>query len=87
MQIVDFLVKADELKIPTKAEARRLIEAGAVRRNGQKIINLQSEAKDGIYKVGKRRWVELENRTWYALNAEEKEVIDMFRKQKELKEN
>jgi tyrosyl-tRNA synthetase len=60
VNVVDLLVEAG--LAPSKSQARRLIDQGGVRINGEPVseINLPIEVKEGIVvQVGKRRFVQL----------------------------
>lgn len=55
---IDFLV--DNNLIPSKSEAKRLIEQGGVTFNDEKIDIFTKISENGILKVGKRNFIELE---------------------------
>jgi len=46
---------------PSKSEFQRLIQSGAIKLNGQKILDPKILAKEGDYKIGKRTFVRLKN--------------------------
>ncbi len=56
--VIDFLV--DNNLIPSKSEAKRLIEQGGVTFNDEKIDIFTKISENGILKVGKRNFIELE---------------------------
>ncbi|MDD4319640.1 MAG: tyrosine--tRNA ligase [Candidatus Peribacteraceae bacterium] len=58
--LLDVIVK--NKLAPSKSETRRLIEQGAVSLNEEKITAVDAAAKEGILKVGKRKFVRLQIR-------------------------
>jgi tyrosyl-tRNA synthetase len=57
-KLVDFLAANDLVK--SKNEARRLIEQGGVKLDGQTVADVNATASAGLLQVGKRTFVKLE---------------------------
>ena len=56
-QIIDVLVKTG--LVSSKKEVRRLLKQGSISHDGQKIFEESWQVKEGVLKVGKRRFLEL----------------------------
>ncbi len=56
-KVIDVLV--DEGLIASKSEARRLVEQGGIKKDDKAIDSIDTEVEEGIYKVGKRKFIRL----------------------------
>ena len=55
--LLDALVNSKT--VSSKSEARRLIEQGGVHLNDEKVTSVDAKAQEGIYKVGKRKFLKI----------------------------
>jgi tyrosyl-tRNA synthetase len=55
--LLDILVK--EGLISSKSEGRRLIEQGGVKIDDKVVSDVETEAKEGIYRIGKRKFLKI----------------------------
>ncbi|MBU0458802.1 tyrosine--tRNA ligase [Patescibacteria group bacterium] len=55
--LIDVLV--ENKLVTSKSETRRLIEQGGVKLNDKAIGSIKAEAEEGIYKVGKRKFIQI----------------------------
>lgn len=55
--LIDVLV--DQNLVASKSDARRMIEQGGVKRNGDVVDSIEATAEEGEYKIGKRKFVKI----------------------------